>query len=58
MKKVFEAVTNTIENTSEDLTKTMMLTSKANNKALQNINDKLSKIMIDRGIIASLLLSL
>ena len=35
----------------------MMLTSKHNNKALENLNDKPSKIMLDRVIIASYLLT-
>ena len=34
-----------------------MLTSKENNKALENLNDKLLDIMIDRGIIAFYCLS-
>ena len=36
MKKFFEPITDTIEKTSEDLTKTMMLISTENNKALSN----------------------
>ena len=35
MKKVFEPVTDTIKNTSEGLTKTMMLRFKKNNIAFQ-----------------------
>ena len=57
MKKVFAPVTYTIEITSEDLTKTMMLTSKENNKALEHLNDKLLEKLKDRGAIASYLLS-
>ena len=56
-KKLFEPVTDTIKNTSENITKTMMLTSKENKKALENVNDKLLEIMNDRGIIASYFLS-
>ena len=52
-----EPVTDTIKNISENLTKTMMLTSKENNKAIENLNDKLLEIMNDRGIKASHLLS-
>ena len=48
MKKIFEPVTGTIKNTAEDLTKTMMLTSKENNKALENSNDKHLEITKDR----------
>ena len=50
--KIFEPVTDTIENTSEDLTKTVMLTSNENNKELENLNNKLSEIMSDKGILA------
>ena len=41
LRKVFETVTDTSENTSEDLTKAMMLTSKEKIKALTTLNDKL-----------------
>ena len=57
IKKVFEPVTVTTESTSEDLTKTMMLTSEENNKVLENLNDKRLEIMMDRGILASNLMS-
>ena len=58
MKKVFAPVTKTIKHVSEDVTKTtMMVTSKENNRALENINNKRLEIMNDRGIIASYLLS-
>ena len=57
LKKVFEPLTDKIQNTSEDLRKTIMLTSKKNNKTLENLNDKLLKIVNDRGILASYLAS-
>ena len=57
IKKVFESVTDTIKNTSEVWTKTMMLTSKENNKALENLNKKLLEMLNCRGIIASFLMS-
>ena len=57
MKKVFEQVTDTIENTSEDLTKTMVLISKENNKVIQNLNNKLLEFLSGRDILASHLLS-
>ena len=47
MKLVFEPVTKTTKNTSEDLTKTLMLTSKENNKALENLNNKLLEKLND-----------
>ena len=57
-KKVFEPVTDTNKKTSEDLIKTMMLTSKENSKALQILNVKVLEIMNVRGMKASYLLSL
>ena len=56
-KKAFEPVSDTTTKSSEDKTKTMMLTSKANNKALKKINNKLLEIMNDRGIIANYFMS-
>ena len=40
MKKVLEPITDTFQNTSEGLTKTMMLTSKENNKALDILTNR------------------
>ena len=57
VKKVFESVTDTNANTSEDITKTMMLTSKENNKSLEKLSNKLSEISNDRGIVSSCLLT-
>ena len=57
IKKVFEPLTDTIKNTFEDLKNTMLLTSKENNKELENLNDKLLEIMNDRGIRATYLSS-
>ena len=57
MKKVFETVTKSLENTSQDKTKTKTETSVKNNQAIENLNNKLLEIMNDRGIIASYLLS-
>ena len=57
MIKVFEPVNDTVKNTSEGSTKTMTLTSKENNIALENLNDKLSEILKDRDLLASYLLS-
>ena len=55
---MFEPVFKTIKNVSEDVIKTMILPSKENNKALEVLNNKLLKIMNDRGILASYLMSL
>ena len=57
MKKVFEPVTKSLENTSQDITKTITKTSIRNNQAIENLNNKLLEIMDDRGILASYLLS-
>ena len=57
MKKVFEPVTKTLEETSQDITKTMTENSIKNNEALENLNNKLLEIMNDRGILASYLMS-
>ena len=57
MKKVFEPVTKSLENTSQDITKTITETSIKKNQAIQNSNNKLLEIMNDRGILASYLMS-
>ena len=57
MTKVFEPVTKSIKDVSEEVTKTITETSTNNNKAIENLNDKLLEIMNDRGITASYLLS-
>ena len=57
MKKVFEPVTRSLENTSENLTKAITESSTKNNQALENVNNKLLEIMNDRGILASYLMS-
>ena len=57
MKKVFEPVTKSLENTSENLTKAITESFKENNLALENLNNKLLEVMNDRGILASYLMS-
>ena len=57
MEKVFEPVTGSLENTSQDITKTLMATSIKNNQVIENLNNKLLEIMNDRGILASYLMS-
>ena len=58
IEKVFEPATDTIKKTSEELTETTRLTSKKNNQAVEDLNDKLLEIMNDTGIGASFLFSL
>ena len=53
MKKVFEPVSKSNKDASEDVTKTMTESSKENNKALAILNHKLLKLMNDRGLLAS-----
>ena len=57
MKNVFEPVTKSLENTSENLTKAITETSIKNNQAKENINNNLLEIMNDRGILATYLMS-
>ena len=57
MKKVFEPVTKSLENTSEKLTKAITETSIKNNLAIENINNILLEIMNDRVILATYLMS-
>ena len=57
MKEVFEPVTKSLENTSQDITKTITETSIKNNQEIENLNNKLLEIMNDRGIRASYLMS-
>ena len=56
-KKVFEHVTKSIENTSQNIIKTIAETSLKNNQAILNLNNKLLEIMNDRGILATYLMS-
>ena len=57
MKKVFEPITKSLENSSQDITKSITETSLKNNQAIENLDNKLLEIMNDRGIISSYLLS-
>ena len=57
MEKVFEPVTKSLKNTSENLTKAITESSTKNNQAIENLNNKLLEIMNDRGILASYLMS-
>ena len=57
MKKVFEPVTKSLENTSENLAKAITESSIDNNLALEKLNNKLLEIMYDRGILATYLIS-
>ena len=57
MKKVFEPVTKSLKNISENITNAITDSSIKNNQAIENVNNKLLEIMNDRGILATYLLS-
>ena len=57
LKNVFKPVTNTKKDLSEDVSKTMMVTSEENISTLLYLNNKLLDVMIDRGIMAARKLS-
>ena len=58
MKEVFEPLTDTLKNTSENIAKTITETSNKNNQAIENIYNNILEIMNDRGTLATYLLSL
>ena len=57
LKKVFESVTKSLENTFQEKTKTKTETSLKNNQALKSFNNKLLEKINDRGKLASYLMS-
>ena len=57
MKKVFEPVTKSLENTSQNITKVITETSLKNNQVIEKLNKKLLEFMNDRGILATYLMS-
>ena len=52
MTKVFGPLTNTLKKTSEKITKTITENSINNNKAIENLNEKILELMNDKGLIA------
>ena len=56
-KKLFKPMTDAIKNTSEKITKTLTENSINNNKAIENLNEKISELMNDKGLIAPTLAS-
>ena len=56
-KKLFEPVTKSLENTSQNITKTIAESSLKNNQAIEKLNNKLLEIRSDRGILATYLMS-
>ena len=57
MKKVFEPITKSLENTSQNITKTITESSIENNQAIENLNEKILELMNDKGLIAPYLAS-
>ena len=57
MGKVFEPITRSIEKTSENITKSLTETSINNNKAIENLNEKILELMDEKGLIAPYLTS-
>ena len=55
LKEVFEPMTNAIEKTSENITKSITEVSINNNKAIENLNEKILELMDANGMIASYL---
>ena len=51
-RKIYEAITDTIKITSGNSTEIITENSIKNNKALENMNEKLLEWMIDEGMIA------
>ena len=52
MTKIFEPLTDTLKKTSENITKTITENSINNNKAIENLNEKILELMNDKGLIA------
>ena len=52
IKKFFKPMTDEIKNTSEIITKTITENSINNNKAIENLNEKILELMNDKGLIA------
>ena len=57
MEEVFEPLTNTLKKTSENITKTVTENSINNNKAIENLNERILELMNDKGMIAPYLAS-
>ena len=52
MTKVFEPLPDTLKKTSDNITKTITENSINNNKAIENLNEKILELMNDKGMIA------
>ena len=50
-KKIFKPMTDAIKDTSDNLTKTIKKSSIINNKAIDNLNERILELMNDKGLI-------
>ena len=57
IKKLYEPLTDTIKDVSENIKKTLTENSNNNNKAIENLNEKILELMNDSGLIAPYLAS-
>ena len=57
IKNLYEPLTDTIKDVSENITKTLTENSNNNNKAIENLNEKILELMNDSGLIAPYLAS-
>ena len=57
MEEVFEPLTDTLKKNSENITKSITENSINNNKAIENLNEKILELMNDKGMIAPFLAS-
>ena len=57
INKFFKPMTDELKNTSEKITKTLTENSINNNKAIENLNEKILELMDEKGMIASYLAS-
>ena len=57
MEEVFEPLTDTLKKTSENITRSITENSINNNKAIENLNEKILELMNDKGMIAPFLAS-
>ena len=57
IKKIFKPMTDELKNTSEKITRTLTENSINNNKAIENLNEKILELMDEKGMIASYLAS-
>ena len=57
INKFFKPMTDELKNTSEKITRTLTENSINNNKAIENLNEKILELMDDKGLIAPYLVS-